>query len=95
MLDVAMAAGASICAPETIGSDLLTLLFDYDGPFSSTDGVATGRASGQLMRLYLFDAPEGSSMRSLAAVIIAPGSSFERATEAATPLVDSIEFDAS
>ena len=46
------------------------------------------------MRLYLFDAPGGSSMRTLAIAIVAPESSFERAVEAAVPVVDSVEFHA-
>lgn len=95
MVDVAIAAGAVVCAPESFGSDLLTLVLDQNAPFSVTDGVARGRATGQLMRLYLFDAPTGSSMRTLAIAIVAPESSFERATEAAAPLVDSIQFHTS
>jgi len=43
-------------------------------------------------RLYLFDAPEGSSMRILAIEMIASKSQFEYAVEAAATLVTSIEF---
>lgn len=46
------------------------------------------------MRLYLFDAPGGSSMRTLAIASVAPESRFERAVEAAAPIVDSLEFHA-
>ena len=49
---------------------------------------------GERMRLYLFDAPEGSSMRTLAIAIYGPEASFERAVREATPLLDSIEFHA-
>jgi hypothetical protein len=55
-------------------------------------GRATGHASGERMRLYLFDVPEGSSMRVLAIAIIAPESRFESVVEAAAPVVDSVEF---
>jgi hypothetical protein len=58
------------------------------------DGLATGVATGEWMRLYLFDVPEGSSMRILAIAIIAPESRFERVVEAAAPVIDSIEFHA-
>ena len=44
------------------------------------------------MRLYLFDAPAGASLRILAIAIVAPESTFERAVTAATPVVNSIEF---
>ena len=46
------------------------------------------------MRLYLFDAPSGSSMQVLAIVIDVPESRFKRAVEAAAPIVDSVEFHA-
>jgi DNA-binding CsgD family transcriptional regulator len=44
--------------------------------------------SGSRMRLYLFDAPEGSSMRILAIAIVVPESRFERAVEGAAPVVE-------
>ena len=44
------------------------------------------------MRLYLFDAPEGSSIRILAITIIAPESRFESVVKAAAPVVESVEF---
>jgi hypothetical protein len=46
------------------------------------------------MRLYLFDAPEGSSIRVLAIAIVAPASRMERAVQEAAPLVGSVEFHA-
>lgn len=55
------------------------------------DGVATGVATGEWMRLYLFDVPEGSSLRVLAIAIVAPESRFERVVEAAAPIVDSVD----
>ncbi|HKY49020.1 MAG TPA: hypothetical protein VJQ79_13670 [Acidimicrobiia bacterium] len=47
---------------------------------------------GSHMRLYLFDMPEGSSMRILAIAIVAPEARFDAVIEAATPVMDSIEF---
>ncbi len=44
------------------------------------------------MRLYLFDAPKGSSIRVLAVAIVAPKSRFKRVVKAAAPVVDSVEF---
>jgi hypothetical protein len=44
------------------------------------------------MRFYLLDTPEGSSMQFLAIALVAPESKFEKAVEAAAPVVDSVEF---
>jgi hypothetical protein len=49
---------------------------------------------GERMRLYLFDAPEGSSMRILAIAIVVPEDRFERAVGGAAPVVASVEFHA-
>jgi hypothetical protein len=112
MMDVKIAAGATVCAPTTSGGDLLanallglvlddssvgaTVFVNRDGEWLAVDpnGVATGRATGEWMRLYLFDVPEGLSMRILAIAIVAPESRFERAVGAAAPVVDSVEFHA-
>lgn len=51
-------------------------------------------ATGDRMRLYLIDAPEGSSMRVLAIAIVIPESSFARAVAPAASMVESIEFHA-
>lgn len=59
-----------------------------------TESVMRGSATGERMRLYLFDMPEGSSMRTMAIAIIAPESSFDRAFEAAAPVFESAEFQA-
>jgi hypothetical protein len=53
-----------------------------------------GTASGEWVRLFLFDMPASSSVRTMAIAIVAPESSFERAVKAAAPVVDSIEFHA-
>jgi hypothetical protein len=85
MLDVVVAAGASVC-------DEVIARGSHPRPTQVIGG--TPIAPGDRMRLYLFDAPEGSSMRILAMAIIAPESRFERAVEAAAPVIDSIEFHA-
>jgi hypothetical protein len=99
MMDVKIAAGATVCAAATSGGDpllnaVLRPVFDTNGEWVYDNGVATGHATGEWMRLYLFDVPEGSSMRILAIAIVAPESRFERVVEAAAPVVDSIEFHA-
>jgi hypothetical protein len=100
MMDVKIAAEATICVPATSGGDtlqnaVLEPLFTYEpgASFTFVDERATkGPASGEWMRLYLLDVPQGLSMRILAIAIVAPESRFERAVEAAAPLLDTIEF---
>ena len=46
------------------------------------------------MRLYLVDLPEGSASRIMAIAIVAPESRFDSVIEAATPIIDSIQFPA-
>jgi hypothetical protein len=98
MMDVKIAAGATICAPATDGGDLETAVlepvFDLDATTFVDNGVATGQATGEWMRLYLFDLPEGSSIRILVIAIVAPEARFESVVEAAAPVVDTIEFHA-
>ena len=99
MMDVKIEAGATVCAPITDGGDLLPNgvlrpVFDPSEMTVVDDGVVTGVATGEWMRLYLFDVPEGLSMPILAIAIIAPESRFERAVEAAAPVVGSVEFHA-
>jgi hypothetical protein len=97
MMDVVIAAGTTM----TVTADeqgnlcdhgLLNPVFDTDAEIHIDDGVATGIATGEMMRLYLFNAPGGLSMRTLAVAIVAPESRFERAVESAAPIIDSIEF---
>jgi hypothetical protein len=93
MLDVVVAAGASVPFCENEAGGLLSSLVDQNaGQSFDGTGRATGNASGERMRLYLFDVPEGSSIRVLAIAIIAPESRFESVVEAAAPVVDSVEF---
>jgi hypothetical protein len=88
-----IAAGASLrfCADGSGG--ILSSLVDpnADQSFDGT-GRAKGRASGERMRLYLFDAPKRSSIRVLAVAIVAPKSRFKSVVKAAAPVVDSVEF---
>jgi hypothetical protein len=78
-MDVGIAAGATGDCGGVRGDT---------GP-SGLENVAL--KTGDRMRLYLFDAPEGSSMRSLAVAMVVPESDFERAVEAGAPVV-SVEF---
>jgi hypothetical protein len=101
MMEVRIAAGAPLCVPATDGGDLdrdvglLHQVFDLDAPgvHDPSARTWTGVATGRWMRFYLVDVSEGLSMRILAIAIIAPESSFERAVEAAAPVIDSVEFN--
>jgi hypothetical protein len=46
------------------------------------------------MRLYLVDLPEGSASRIMAIAVVAPEARFDSVLEAATPIIDSIQFHA-
>lgn len=96
MMDVKISAGAIICGPASGGGDpepgILNPVFDQHASALVDDGLITGVATGEWMRLYLFAVPEGLSMRILAIAIVAPESRFERAVQAAAPVVDSVEF---
>jgi hypothetical protein len=99
MMDVKIAAGAPLCIPVEPSGDLsdagfLHQVWEQDGPIVVDSGVAHGRATGEWMRLYLFDVPERLSMRILAMAILAPESRFESTVEAAAPVIASIEFHA-
>jgi len=95
-MDVMIPAGASVRFCEGDASGLLSSLYDPNAGGSSFDrtGRAAGHASGERMRLYLFDAPKRSSIRVLAIAIVAPKSRFRSVVEAAAPVVDSVEFHA-
>jgi hypothetical protein len=58
----------------------------------NTGRVLTPDADSSRMRLYLVDAPEGSSIRILAIAVQAPEARFTQVLEAAAPVIDSIEF---
>lgn len=94
MMDVVIAAGARTRFCENEAGGLLSLVEGNAGQSFDGTGRATGHASGERMRLYLFDVPEGSSIRVLAIAIVAPDARFESLVEAAAPIVDSVEFHA-
>ena len=62
---------------------------DEDGP--DFHGLSLSDGGGR-MRLYLLDAPEGSSIGILAIAVMAPESRFDEVLADATPIIDSIEF---
>jgi len=99
MMDVKMAAGAALCFNvDEAGSDatadpgILYPLWDMGSETNAGGGHVTGTASGDWMRLYLFDVPATSGLQWLAIAIVAPEAHFERAVTEAVPLVDSIEI---
>ena len=99
MFDVVIAARTPITVPvdgegRVCDPQILGLLIDTGASAFVHDGVLTTAASGERMRLYLFDVPEGLSMRTLAFAITASKSDFERAVEAAAPVADTIQFHA-
>ena len=94
MMDVVIAAGGSVCDALPVwnlGGDPGVVVVEDIG-IGTVDRMALGLSTGDRMRLYLFDVPEGLSMRTLAVAIIGPVARFERVVEAAWPVVDSIEF---
>jgi hypothetical protein len=82
-MDVTAAPGASVCE-------------EYPAPLvlAPDEGSGVTLKQASRTRLYLLDAPEGSSIRILAIAINAPERDFERVMEAAEPIVDSFEFHA-
>ncbi len=88
-LDVTLAPGAMVCPDGDGRSAVVTSAVPtrYAG-----GGWRSAIAPGSRMRLYLVDLPEGSSERTLAIAVSAPTPRFESVVEAATPVVDSIEF---
>jgi hypothetical protein len=83
-MDVVASPGASVCAEAEA-----PMVLNPNGS-ESYRGLALGE--GSRIRLYLVEAPEGSSMRVLTIAIVASEARFERAVELAAPVVDSIEF---
>jgi hypothetical protein len=102
IMDMAIAAGATIRVAvdeqyNLCPNELLNPILDQGDGSSMTvlnEGVMSGQATGERMRLYLVDMPEESSVRTMAIAITAPESRFERVVEAATPVVESVEFHA-
>jgi hypothetical protein len=102
MMDVVLAAEATITVAvdeqyNPCANELLNPILDQGVGSSMTvvkEGKMQGQATGERMRLFLFDLPEESSMRTVAMAIVAPDSRFERAIRTAAPVVDAIEFHA-
>jgi hypothetical protein len=95
VMDLVIPAGTSISVAANAGGDLCAdgLLNGVTGDsMTYASGTATSRATGEKIRLYLFDVPEGLSMRIFAMVIVTPEARFQRAVDEATPVIDSIEF---
>lgn len=95
VLDVVIAPGAPVCTRiDGLGNPLPGVLYPVFGDSLTVvrEGIGEGPATGEWMRLLLFDAPEGSSMEILFIAIVAPESTFERAVEEAAPVIDSLEF---
>ena len=78
-LDVAAVPGAATCPNGEV-----SVVPGWDGAWGTM-------APGQLGRLYVLNLPGGSA-RALAILIMASEAAFERAVEAAVPVVDSFEF---
>ena len=81
--DVVIAPGATLCDGDGVAG--------LDGSRGTLVVDGLGLRPGHRMRLYLLDLEEGSSMQVLAIAIIAQESTFERAVEAAAPILDSIQ----
>ena len=84
VMDVILAPGASVC--ESYGLPQV-LTPDDDGGHRGS-----ALAHGSHMRLYLLDLPDGLATRILAIAVVAPEARFDAVLEAATPIIESIEF---
>ena len=85
-IDVVAAPGATACFS---GEPHVMTTADPDW-----QSVTGSLGQGTRMRLYLLDLPAAGSAQVLAVAIAAPETEFERAVDAATPIVESIEFHA-
>ena len=63
-------------------------------PDGANDHSGLALKAGSRMRLYLLNLPKGSATRILALAIVAPEARFESVIQAATPILESIEFHA-
>jgi len=95
VMDLVIPAGTSISVAANEGGDLCAdglLNAVTGGSMAYASGIATSQATGEKIRLYLFDVPAGLSMRIMAVVVVAPEARFQRAVDEAAPVIDSIEF---
>ena len=83
-MDLTLAPGASACPEGRKGSE--------PNPEDRIRGTGFPLELGSRMRLYLVDVPEGSTTRILAIAAVTPDARFEAVLEAATPIIESIEF---
>jgi len=98
MMNVRRFSGASLCA--SVNEDgsftdhwpVLYPIFSQASERNEFNGHYSYQSTGEWMKLYLLDAPEGASLQVLAIAIAAPRTTFDRAVEAAAPVLDSIEF---
>jgi hypothetical protein len=79
VMDVTIAAQMSVCGASFPSAEVVT---------RATLG------EGIRMRLYLLDLPAGSATRTVVISIAAPEARFDTVIEAATPIIESIEFRA-
>jgi hypothetical protein len=82
----------SVGGREALQMDAAAIVGWDDCEGDNTGRVLTPDADSSRMRLYLVDAPEGSSIRILAIAVQAPEARFTQVLEAAAPVIDSIEF---
>ncbi len=83
-MDLTLAAGASACPEDRLGSE--------PDPEDRIRGTGFPLELGSRMRLHLLDLPEGSGTPILAIAVVAPDARFEAVVDAATPIIESIEL---
>jgi len=99
MLDVKLPAGSTVCwNVDDKGNDsdnpgILYPLVDRNSGFDIGGGHGKGKATGEWIRLYVFDVPATSGMQWLVISVVAPEATFQRAVDAAQPVVDSIQIN--
>jgi hypothetical protein len=83
-MDLTLAPGSSACPEGRTGNEPL--------PQDRVRGTGFPLELRSRMRLHLLDVPDGSATRILAVAIVAPDARFEAVLDAATPIVESIEW---
>ena len=98
-LQVAPPVAISLGAVDGLQMDVVLAPQASECPVLRPAGDSNTRRAANLdlstrMRLYLVDLPEGSASRIMAIAIVAPEARFDSVLEAATPIIDSIQFHA-
>jgi hypothetical protein len=98
-LRVAAPVAVSLGGVDGLQLDVVLAPQASDCPILRPAGDSSTRRAADLdlgirMRLYLVDLPEGSASPIMAIAILAPEARFDSVLEAATPIIDSIEFHA-